>query len=167
MSLDGAELKDQHSENEESTERGDASLLAVFERPDARRNVERAGELFLITAVGIGLSGLLAEQFSAPTGVAAFALRDALSVALPSLPLVGVLTGVLTGLKYDGDSGEVLAVAAVGAGLGALISAGTIYLFAFGTFGTDVSLSVGGLFGLAVSTAAAGGLAGLVTEDVR
>ena len=165
MTVDSAEVRDTHATNDSSDEDDATWPLDAFERPEARREVERAGELFLIATVGFGVSGLLVDQFSTAGGVTAFSLRTALSAAVLSSPLIGVITGALTGLRYDGDPGEVLAAAGAGAGLGAVICAGSAYFFAFAAFGTGVGLSVGAVVGLAVGTAITGGLAGLVTED--
>lgn len=168
MHTDAAELGEQDSTVENEAGEDSTGLLATFRRPAAREQVERAGELFLIATVGFAISGAIAAALpGTAVGVEGVSLRASLEAAVLAAPVLGLLTGILTGVEYEGDAGEVLAVAAAGAGLGGVVCAGTAYFVAFSTFGTGVALSFGSLAGVAVGTAITGGLAGLVTADAR
>jgi len=168
MHSDAAEPGERESTVESGTDEDSGGLLATLGRPAAREQVERAGELFLIATVGFAISGASAAALpGTAVGVDGVTLRASLEAAVLAAPVLGLFTGVLTALEYEGDAGEVLAVAAAGAGLGGVVCAGTAYFVAFSTFGTGVALSFGSLAGVAVGTAITGGLAGLVTADAR
>lgn len=168
MHTDAAELGEQDSTVENGAAEDSTGLVATLRRPAAREQIQRAGELFLIATVGFAISGAVAAALpGTAVGVDGVTLRASLEAAVLAAPVLGLLTGVLTGVEYEGDAGEVLAVATAGAGLGGVVCAGTAYFVAFSTFGTGVALSFGSLAGVAVGTAITGGLAGLVTADAR
>lgn len=168
MDTESAELGEQDSMVENGAAGDSSGLLATFERPAAREQVERAGELFLIATLGFAISGAIASSVpGTAVGVDAVTVRSSLEAAVLAAPVMGLLTGVLTALDYEGGASEVLAVAGAGAGLGGVVCVGTAYFVAFSTFGTGVALSIGSLAGVAIGTAITGGLAGLVTADAR